>query len=72
MIDAPSTYNSISNYFHQELRLNCGSYGFKARRSMDKGTAKDIWKCTGGYIWRGINGVKKVNIDGEEKLRGVG
>ena len=70
LIDAPSTYNSISNYFHQELRLNCGSYGFKAPIEVwTKGTAKDIWKCL-GPIWRGINGVKKVTIDGEEKLKG--
>ena len=70
LIDAPSTYNSISNYFHQELRLNCGSYGFKAPIEVwTQGTAKDIWKCL-GPIWRGINSMKKVNIDGEEKLRG--
>ena len=70
LIDAPSTYNSISNYFHQSLRLNCGSYGFKAPIEVwNEGTAKDIWKCL-GPIWRGINGVKKVNIDGEEKLIG--
>ena len=29
IIDAPSTYNNVSNYFHQELRLNCSSYSFK-------------------------------------------
>ena len=70
LIDAPSTYNSISNYFHQELRLNCGSYGFKAPITVwTQGTAKDIWKCL-GPIWRGINNMKKVDIDGEEKLRG--
>ena len=30
IIDAPSNFNDISNYFHQHLRLNCGSFGFKA------------------------------------------
>ena len=30
IIDAPSTYNKCSNYFHQELRLNCSSYSFRA------------------------------------------
>ena len=70
LIDGPSTYNSISNYFHQDLRLNCGSYGFEAPIQVwTEGTAKDIWKCL-GPIWRGINNMKKVNIDGEEKLRG--
>ena len=38
-------------------------------RDRTQGTAKDIWKCL-GPIWRGINGVKKVTIDGEEKLKG--
>ena len=28
IIDAPSIYNDVSNYFHQELRLNCSSYSF--------------------------------------------
>ena len=70
LINGPSTYNSISNFFHQDLRLNCGSYGFEAPIEVwTKGTAKDIWKCL-GPIWRGINSMKKVNIDGEEKLRG--
>ena len=70
LINGPSTYNSISNFFHQDLRLNCGSYGFEAPIQVwTEGTAKDIWKCL-GPIWRGINNMKKVNIDGEEKLRG--
>ena len=70
LIDGPSTYNSISNFFHQPHRLNCGSYGFKAPIEVwTEGTSKDIWKCL-GPIWRGINNMKKVNIDGEEKLRG--
>ena len=30
IIDAPSIYNDVSNYFHQELRLNCSSYSFKS------------------------------------------
>ena len=29
IIDAIN-YNNVSNYFHQELRLNCSSYSFKA------------------------------------------
>ena len=70
LINGPSTYNSISNFFHQDLRLNCGSYGFEAPIQVwTEGTAKDIWKCL-GPILRGINSMKKVNIDGEEKLRG--
>ena len=55
LIDAPSTYNISSNYFHQHLRLNCSSYGFRAPIDVwENGNAKDIWRCL-GPIWRGIN-----------------
>ena len=70
VIDAPSTFNDISNYFQQALRLNCSSYSFKAPIDVwENGNAKDIWKCL-GPIWRGINGVKKAMIDGKEVLKG--
>ena len=70
IIDAPSTYNPVSNYFHQDLRLACSSYGFEAPLEVwQNGTAKDIWRCF-GPIWRGINGVKKVMVEGKEELRG--
>ena len=43
IIDAPSIYNDVSNYFHQELRLNCSSYSFKSPLDVwYNGTAKDI------------------------------
>jgi hypothetical protein len=59
LINAPSTHNDVSNYFMQDLRLECSSYGFRAPKEVwENGTAKDIWKCL-GPIWRGINGVKK-------------
>ena len=59
LINAPSTHNDVSNYFMQDLRLECSSYGFRAPKEVwENGTAKDIWKCL-GRIWRGINGVKK-------------
>lgn len=70
IIDAPSTYNNVSNYFHQALRLNCSSYSFKAPIDVwENGNAKDIWRCL-GPIWRGINNMKKVVVEGEEKLLG--
>ena len=70
IIDAPSVYNDVSNYFHQHLRLNCGSFGFRAPMDVwENGTAKDIWRCL-GPIWRGINSMKPVMIDGKEELRG--
>ena len=30
MVNAPSTFNDASDYFHQDLRLACDSYGHKA------------------------------------------
>jgi len=70
IIDAPSIFNDVSNYFHQHLRLNCSSFGFKAPIDVwQNGTAKDIWRCL-GPIWRGINGMKPVEVDGKTELRG--
>jgi hypothetical protein len=70
IIDAPSIYNDVSNYFHQHLRLNCSSYSFKSPLDVwYNGTAKDIWRCL-GPIWRGINGMKPVTVEGKEELRG--
>src|SRR5210317_1991877 len=70
IIDAPSIFNDMSNYFHQHLRLNCSSFGFKAPIDVwQNGTAKDIWRCL-GPIWRGINGMKPVEVDGKTELRG--
>ena len=70
IIDAPSIFNDLSNYFHQHLRLNCSSFGFKAPKDVwENGTAKDIWRCL-GPIWRGINGMKPVEVDGKTELRG--
>ena len=61
VIDAPSIYNKCSNYFHQELRLNCSSYSFRAPIEVFKnGSAKDIWKCLGA-LWRGVNSSKDLS-----------
>jgi len=69
LINGPSTYNNVSNYFMQDLRLECGSYGFRAPKEVwENGDAYDIWKCL-GPIWRGINDVKKKTVrdlDGTE------
>tara|TARA_A100001201_G_C4076893_1_gene197616 strand:+ start:17 stop:1300 length:1284 start_codon:yes stop_codon:yes gene_type:complete len=55
LIEGANTYNTVSNYFMQELRLNCSSYGFRAPVDVwQNGNAKDIWRCF-GPIWRGIN-----------------
>ena len=75
LINGPSTYNDVSNYFMQDLRLACGSYGFRAPKEVwENGTAKDIWKCM-GPIWRGINGVQKTivkELDGTETEKLIG
>ena len=70
IIDAPSTYNNISNHFHQSLRLNCSSYSFKSPIDVwENGNAKDVWRCL-GPIWRGINNMKKKIVDDKEVLLG--
>jgi hypothetical protein len=70
LINGPSNFNDVSNYFHQDLRLECGSYGFRAPKEVwENGSAYDIWKCF-GPIWRGINDVQKVMIEGKEELMG--
>ena len=75
LINGPSTYNDVSNYFMQDLRLACGSYGFNAPKKVwEEGTAKEIWRCM-GPIWRGINGVQKTTIkelDGTETEKLIG
>ena len=70
IIDAPSLYNDVPNYFHQHLRLNCSSYSFKSPLDVwYNGTAKDIWRCL-GPMWRGINGMKPVTVGDKTELRG--
>ena len=75
LINGPSTYNDVSNYFMQDLRLECSSYGFRAPKEVwENGDAYDIWKCL-GPIWRGINGVKLSKIkdlDGNESEQLLG
>ena len=62
LINGPSTFNNVSNYFMQDLRLECGSYGFRAPKEVwENGDAYAIWKCL-GPIWRGINNVQKKTI----------
>ena len=63
IIDGPNTFNTSSNYFMQELRLNCSSYGFRAPIEVwQNGNARDIWKCL-GPIWRGINTKRVLDED---------
>ena len=75
LINGSSTFNKVSNYFMQDLRLECGSYGFRAPKEVwENGTAYDIWKCL-GPIWRGINDVKLTKVkdlDGTETEKLLG
>ena len=75
LINGASTFNDVSNYFMQDLRLECSSYGFRAPKEVwENGDAYAIWKCL-GPIWRGINGVKLTKIkelDGTEIEKLVG
>ena len=59
VIDAPPTYNYISDSFMNDLRLACGSYGYKS--PIDRWNQGDnIWGVF-GPIWRGINDTNDLN-----------
>ena len=56
VIDAPSTFNYVSDSFMNDLRMACGSYGFKS--PMQRWNDGDnIWGAF-GPIWRGVNDAK--------------
>ena len=62
LINGGSNFNKISNYFMQDLRLECSSYGHRAPKEVwENGDAYAIWKCL-GPIWRGINGVHSKEV----------
>ena len=75
LINGGSNFNKVSNYFMQDLRLECSSYGHRAPKEVwENGDAYAIWKCL-GPIWRGINDVKLLKVtqaDGTvtEELKG--
>ena len=55
LIEGSAQFNDASNYFHQDIRLDCGTWQLKSpRQTWEQGTAKDIWRTLGG-LWRGIN-----------------
>ena len=53
VIDGPSTFNYTSDYFMNDLRMACGSYGFKAPITRWN-IGDNIWGAF-GPIWRGVN-----------------
>ena len=58
VIDGPSTFSYVSDYFMNDLRMSCGSYGFKSpvQRWND---GDNIWGAL-GPIWRGVNDAKEL------------
>jgi len=55
VIDGPVTFNYTSDYFMNDLRMACGSYGFLAPAQVwGSGNSKKIWSSIGG-LWRGVN-----------------
>jgi hypothetical protein len=53
LIDAPSVFNEVSDYFQNKQRMSCGSYGYKS--PVDRWNEGDnIWGVL-GPIWRGVN-----------------
>ena len=53
LIDCPSTFNYCSDAFMNDLRMNCGSYGFKSPITRWN-EGDNIWGAF-GPIWRGVN-----------------
>ncbi|SVD16295.1 uncharacterized protein METZ01_LOCUS369149, partial [marine metagenome] len=53
LIDGPSTFNYCADAFMNDLRMECGSYGFKSPvQRWNEGD--NIWGAF-GPIWRGVN-----------------
>ena len=59
LIDGPSTFNYCADSFMNDLRMSCGSYGFKSpvQRWND---GDNIWGAF-GPIWRGVNSSKDLS-----------
>jgi len=59
IIDGPHKFNYCADSFMNELRMKCGSYGFKAPvQRWNEGD--NIWGAF-GPIWRGVNDAKELS-----------
>ena len=58
-IDGPSVFNYCADSFMNELRMRCGSYGFKAAVTRWE-DGDNIWGAF-GPIWRGVNDAKELS-----------
>ena len=59
IIDGPSAFNYCSDSFMNDLRIRCGSYGFKAPATRWE-EGDNIWSVF-GPIWRGVNDAKELS-----------
>jgi len=61
VIDGPSTFSYCADSFMNDLRMSCGSYGFKSpvQRWND---GDNIWGAL-GPIWRGVNDTQELSRD---------
>ena len=64
VIDTPTgahSFINVSNYFMQDLRLACNSYGFMSPIARwNEGTSREIWASL-GPLWRGVNSSKDLS-----------
>ena len=64
VIDTPTgahSFINVSNYFMQDLRLACNSYGFMSPIARwNEGTSREIWASL-GPLWRGVNSTKDLS-----------
>ena len=64
VIDTPTgahSFINVSNYFMQDLRLACNSYGFISPIARwNEGTSREIWASL-GPLWRGVNSSKDLS-----------
>lgn len=58
IIDGPSVFNYCADSFMNELRMRCGSYGFKAPLTRWE-EGDNVWGAF-GPIWRGVNDTKEL------------
>ena len=61
VIDAPPTFNYCSDLFMHDLRMSCGSYGFKSPvQRWNEGD--NLWGVF-GPIWRNVNSEKELSVN---------
>ena len=60
VIDAPPIFNYCSDFFMHDLRMSCGSYGYKS--PVDRwNEADNLWGVF-GPIWRNVNQERELSV----------